>query len=74
MTCPVFADRDGMRASFLETVGVGPPPGVVCYRRPAICKVSLFPLKLSVGPPMVVFVVCPCNQLSQVMAIGEEAN
>lgn len=76
MTCPSFAARSGLCASFLkaETVGLGPSAGLFRCWWTTTQEDSLDARELSVDPPVAGFVVCPCKQLSQAVAISHEVN
>jgi len=74
MACPTLAARGRICAGFLETktVGLGLTTGLFCYRRPTVHENSLLAGKLSVDPPVIGSVVCPCDQLPQAIAVGHE--
>ena len=71
---PTFTTRSGMRASFLEieTVGLGSSADLLCDRGTTVHENGLPARELSVDPPVVRFIVCPCDQLPQAIAIGYE--
>lgn len=49
----------------IEAVGLGVPDCLFRYQWPAVDEDGLIAGKLSVHPPAIGLVVCPCGQLSQ---------
>ena len=69
-----FAARGGMCESFLEaeTVGIGLPARLFRSQSPRAHEDGLITRKLSVDPPVVWFIVCPCEELPQANSVGDE--